>query len=587
MIRLLSVLGLCCLPGLHSEEHGIVAEPGFNCSGRERDIFDGWAKNNSKSYDSEEETEIAFLATTIVQPVSFAFMATLVVATLLEKAKISFIPESALIILVGAILGYVLHSSGLLSGKALLEANAPLVNMLFLPLIIFESGYSLRKMDFAAQFLYILVFAVIGTAIATLTVGSLIYATSEFHGISNMRTAFTYASLIAATDPVATLSTYSSLRVEPLLHIFVFGESTINDAVAIVLFDIMNSQELFGPADALVRPSMSQLLECVLQGIGQKLIGSICVGVGLALCYTLVLKFGDMKHAPSFEILFIVSSCFLTFSTAERLHMSGIIAVLFCGMFMGIYSKPHLSLEGGVLASFFIKETATIADMGVFFLVGVDLILLNGTSLKFSLWVMLFCLIGRAVSTTFCGLVVNGTKRACSQNAEKTPLMLSRKHLFMMWHAGLRGGIALVLCLELGPWVDKVGGAGTKQELINTTIVVILVFLLVFGGTTECCLNALGIKMGVEVEEGYLYDKSLTNSVHRCFERIHRSCLVPLLYPVDEGDDADSVEHGKTLRQAIYDLVSRHRGHYWFRKEASTRKELDSEEEDDGEYDSE
>merc|ERR1719215_1488642 len=189
-------------------------------------------------------------------------------------------------------------------------------------------------MDFAAQFMYILVFAVLGTAIATATVGSLIYATSELHGISDMRTAFTYASLIAATDPVATLTTYSSLKVEPLLSIFVFGESTINDAVAIVLFDILNSQELFGPADALVRPSGAHLAECILNGVGQKLFGSIAVGVGLAICYTMVLKFGDMRHAYSFEILFIVCSCFLTFSTAERLHLSGIIAVLFCGMFM-------------------------------------------------------------------------------------------------------------------------------------------------------------------------------------------------------------------------------------------------------------
>ena len=39
-----------------------------------------------------------------------------------------------------------------------------------------------------------------------------------------------------ATDTVATLAVFSHLDVPPLLHNLVFGESVLNDAVAIVLF---------------------------------------------------------------------------------------------------------------------------------------------------------------------------------------------------------------------------------------------------------------------------------------------------------------------------------------------------------------
>ena len=35
-------------------------------------------------------------------------------------------------------------------------------------------------------------------------------------------------------------------------------------------------------------------------------------------------------------------------------------------------------------------------------------------------------------------------------------------------HAGLRGAIALVLCWELGDWVDEIEGSGTKEMLVTS-----------------------------------------------------------------------------------------------------------------------
>ena len=37
-------------------------------------------------------------------------------------------------------------------------------------------------------------------------------------------------------------------------------------------------------------------------------------------------------------------------------------------------------------------------------------------------------------------------------------------------HAGLRGAIALVLCWELGDWVDELEGAGTKETLVTSIL---------------------------------------------------------------------------------------------------------------------
>ena len=47
---------------------------------------------------------------------------------------------------------------------------------------------------------------------------------------------FAFAALISAVDPVSTLGVFGHLKVDPNLNVLVYGESIINDAVAIVLY---------------------------------------------------------------------------------------------------------------------------------------------------------------------------------------------------------------------------------------------------------------------------------------------------------------------------------------------------------------
>mmetsp|Transcript_16179 Transcript_16179/g.56514 ORF Transcript_16179/g.56514 Transcript_16179/m.56514 type:complete len:584 (-) Transcript_16179:14-1765(-) len=491
--------------------------------------------------EEEEPQDVRLLSKEYIQPISFAFLLTLVVGTLLEKAQIRFLPESLIVITVGAALGSILQVFQAFPTHVLHDVSAPAVNLIFLPLIIFESGWSLRHKDFVAQLPTILVFAVLGSSIAILVVGSLIYATGEYHGIKDRRTAFTFASLISATDPVATLATYSSLKVDPLLNIVVFGESTINDAVAIVVFDIMNSDEIYGPPCTVVVADEWEMFAIISAGIAKKLFGSMGVGIFLAFVYTLILRVADMKHSTSMEILFIVTSCYFTYSTAEQVHMSGIIAVLFCSIFMGIYIKPHLSTEGLHLTTFFIKELAAWADTSIFLLVGIDFVVTTGASWHFTLWVMLFLLIGRACAVFPCGLLANCLKKAVAKCNSREPLLLSGRHLFMIWLAGLRGAIALVLCLEMGEWVDVRGGPGTKQTLINTTIAVIVVFLAIFGGATQPMLKCLGIQTGVDADERYLYDKSMMMCTQHVLRAIDTKVLSPLL--VGSQDEQETLDN--------------------------------------------
>jgi len=494
--------------------------------------------------DSEEAEKIDELVEKAVLPVSFGLLVTLILAPAFEKLHISWIPESLVVIVIGMFLGLllimVMGSEVLVEQEILHEINAPLLNIAFLPIIIFEGGWSLRWKDFAAQLPYILIFAILGSVTSMAVVAGLVYATGSHHGVTSFRTAFAFGSLIAATDPVATLATYSSLGVEPLLNIIVFGESTVNDAVAIVVFDIMNSDTVFG--DGSEMPASEHLAGTIFCGVVQKLVGSVLVGVVVAAVISFALRMVDLHHHSMLQILYIMVSCYFTFAVAESMHFSGIIANLFAGMMMSVYTKPHLSKDNLLLCNFFVKGMATLADTSIFLLVGVDILACTGASLHFSIYTMIFCIIARFVATAFWGIVVNllkmwhGTQKDIPRDRW---FLLSWKQLFMIWHAGLRGGIALMLALLMGDWVDKTDGPGTKQILVNTTLVVIVVFLLLFGGTTTMCLKALGIPMGQEYPDDYLLRDSAFDFTQSCWKALDERFLSPVLI-------GSSAEHGTT-----------------------------------------
>jgi sodium/hydrogen exchanger 8 len=417
--------------------------------------------------------------------------------------------------------------------------NSCVLNLLLLPLIIFESGWSLRRQDFLSQIAYILLFAIMGTLISVAVVAAILKFVTGWH----LQTVLIYASLISAVDPVATLSTYGALKVEPLLNTLVFGESVINDAVAIALFNALNAAgkaNCESISDDHDRQTMIQMAPQISLDVLWIMSGSLTLGVMLGILYCLIIRFAHLQHNAVLETLYIVISCFFTYALAHAVNLSGIIAVLFCSILMNVYAKRSLSKEGAELSGFLLKQMATLADMGVFLFCGAAVVLVHDAT-EFAAWVMFACLVGRAVAVFPLGALTNCLKKATGHArgiSEEDMNLVSCKHLFMMWHAGLRGGIALVLCLELGAWIDVLEGEGTRQRLRNATFITIFVFLLVFGGSTQAFLKMMGIPMGKESDTSLLFKKEAPRFVQVFVDRIHNEILLPVLVGHDDDDEA-------------------------------------------------
>ncbi|EKX35175.1 hypothetical protein GUITHDRAFT_118616 [Guillardia theta CCMP2712] len=162
---------------------------------------------------------------------------------MINLSRFKFLPDSISAIMIGAIVGLMIRIMGV-DNKHFIFIRANSIFLFFLPLILFESGYCLKKASFFRNFPTILVFAVFGTIISAMVVGAgtfwlgqqgLVYKLSFLNSII-------YGALLASTDPVATLAIFQALKVDHTLYMLAFGESVINDAVSIVLFESILSQ---------------------------------------------------------------------------------------------------------------------------------------------------------------------------------------------------------------------------------------------------------------------------------------------------------------------------------------------------------
>jgi sodium/hydrogen exchanger 8 len=100
---------------------------------------------------------------------------------------------------------------------------------------------TIGQRDFFLNMTTILFYAVLGTLISTAVFGYGLYYLAKAGLVQGIEydqplVALQFGSLISATDPVATLSIMGGLRTDPLLYSLIFGESVLNDAIAIVLF---------------------------------------------------------------------------------------------------------------------------------------------------------------------------------------------------------------------------------------------------------------------------------------------------------------------------------------------------------------
>ena len=405
-------------------------------------------------------------------------------AYLIKKYRFYFMPESSAALCVGLVVGgiarLITHSDEELN---FLSFQPELFFFMLLPPIIFEAGYTLRRKNFFRNLGTITAFAVVGTLISTFVVGYLTFACGKAGLINidgkNPMEALLFGALISAVDPVATLSIMGSpeLNCDPLLYSLVFGESVLNDAVAIVLFRTFynyyeEGQEL----------DQSKIPVALVEFLGVSL-GSVFIGVITGLICSYIFRHTRIRDYPKYEISLLFLFAYGAYALAESIELSGIMALFFCGIVLAHYNSYNLSKTSQVTAEEIFSALSTVAESFVFMYMGMGFF--TG---RFKSWdgafiflAILFCNFGRLLNVFPLSFLSNATRSL------KIPLRMQ----CVIWFAGLRGAIAFALSQNM---------PGPHKDVYETTTLSIVMFTtLVCGGLTEPVLRYTGMKRHGEI----------------------------------------------------------------------------------------
>jgi NhaP-type Na+/H+ or K+/H+ antiporter len=137
--------------------------------------------------------------------------------------------------------------------------------------------------------------------------------------------ALLFSSVISAVDPVAVMAVFEELRVPAHLGHLVFGESLLNDGVALVVYATVQELAKLGDVEASPSLYVYACLSIVTVALGGFIIGLIC-----GLMSALVCKLTS-KTTEIFEVAIVLLFAYFAYLSAAILSWSGIISIIGCG----------------------------------------------------------------------------------------------------------------------------------------------------------------------------------------------------------------------------------------------------------------
>ncbi|KDO22657.1 hypothetical protein SPRG_10972 [Saprolegnia parasitica CBS 223.65] len=280
------------------------------------------------------------------------------------------IPESAYAIVFGLCFGAVLKFCTPVDKIGL---NPQVLFFGLLPPIILEAGFSMKKRGFFTNFSTILLLAIVGTLVATFITGGLLIWLGQLGLITALTPAeaYLYGSLISAVDPVATLSVFKKNDAPPMLFNLVFGESVLNDGVAIVVFTLFQEFIRHGISDVDHHAALMVVLKVIAIGIGS-------VALAAAVCFisAFMLKIADpmLQQYPHYEISIVLLSAYISYVVGDLAGLSGIVALFFSGVLMSHYHLTNMSQESATALKHLLSTLAFLAENFIFLYLGVSVV---------------------------------------------------------------------------------------------------------------------------------------------------------------------------------------------------------------------
>jgi len=290
----------------------------------------------------------------------------------------------------------------------------------------------------------------------------------------------------------------------------VFGESVLNDAVSIVLFNQFQSFYLDNTGAQLNFEACAAIAGKFIFVSGV----SLLIGLSCGMATSKLLMHTNQHQDTAYELVAVLISGYLSFFLAELGHLSGIVSIFFCGIANSHYSWYNISTQGKLILPKVFHTISHLMETMIFAYLGMSIFSFSKKhqwNFGFICFVLGLCYIARAVGTFPLSAIANLSRRR----------KISCKEQVVLWFAGLRGAIAFALAIEMTDLKTKQNpqqeGSPHSWLFVTTTLVVVLFTTFVNGGLTAPLLKVLKIE-----NDSMMLPKSSQPVWRRTFKQLDR-----------------------------------------------------------------
>lgn len=372
---------------------------------------------------------------------------------------------------------------GLIPGIPSTELNPDVIFLVVLPPLLYAAAWATSWRDFRYHLVSIsfLAFGLVGFTVAAVA----IVAPRVFDGF-DWRLGFVLGAVVAPTDAIAATSIARRVGLPSRIVDILEGESLINDASGLLALQFATNIVVKG------------LVPTVSTGI-LTFFWLIAAGIGLGLLVGFVVERIEKRIDDGpIEITLSILIPYAVYFAAEKVHASGVLAVVACGLFLSRRSAKFFS-PSVRLQIWSVWESLNYVLNGlVFVLIGLQLPTIRASIAEYSLSTLLIegaifsvLLIALRLVWVFPGAAIAWWLRTrILHQKERRP---RARQTFVLGWTGMRGVVSLAAALAL-PVVVADGSAFPQRNLIVfLTFCVILVTLVLQGLTLPPFIRALGL----------------------------------------------------------------------------------------------
>ena len=323
----------------------------------------------------------------------------------------------------------------------------------------------------------ILILATVGVLISTFVVGYIMFFTLPFVNIQlDFMSCMLFGALISPTDPIAVLAMIKKSHVSKNLGSQIGGESLFNDGIGVVVFITILSIVVPGEHGTTSAMGVGLLF-------GQEVLGGVLLGTIFGYLGLKLLMLIDNEHTE-IEVLVTLSMVLGGASIAHTLHISGPLAMVVMGLFVGNKGRSSkLSDAAGDYVYKFWHLMDEAMNAILFILIGMQIIVIQW-NLDYILAALIAIIV--VLLARFLGVGIPVSAYRLKANVPKYTIRI------LTW-SGLRGGISVALALSLYQNSKEGTMLAETVDLITVMTYCVVLFSIVVQGLTVKKLFAKAI----------------------------------------------------------------------------------------------